>query len=102
MLQLLKGRRWGPLLLCPDLSGIRLKPPLGYYKSKEMNLSGVEFTLLKLNKQSILQESLKHQLHLLDAFIMGSGEDQYIVKADKNKMVQHVTEYVINKGLKNS
>lgn len=101
-LQLLTGRRWRPLLHCPDLSGISLKPPLGNYKFKETDLSGVEFTLFQLNKLFILQESLKHQLHSLDVSVMGSGEDQYIIKADKNKMAQHVTEYVINKGLKNS
>lgn len=83
-LQLLMGRRCGPFLHCPNLAEIRLKPCLGYLKSKEADLSRVEFTLLRFNKQSILQESLTHQPHLLDVFIVGSGED-HVVQVDKTK-----------------
>ena len=83
-LQLLMGRRCGPFLHCPDLAEISLKPCLGYLKSKEADLSRVEFTLLRFNEQSILQGSLKHRSHLLDVFIMSSGVD-HVVQVDKTK-----------------
>lgn len=58
---------------------------MSQYKSQEPILSEVEFTFLWVYEQRFLQESLKHQLHLLNMFVLGSG----------------VTEYVIYWGLKN-
>lgn len=48
----------------PGSCGIRLKPPLGYHRSQEIDFSGMEIILIWLNKHLILQESLKHQSHL--------------------------------------
>ena len=32
-------------------------------------------------------------------FVFGSGEDQDVIEVDENKLVKHVSEYVIYKGL---
>lgn len=74
-----------PLFHHPDLSGIWLKPPMSHHKSQETILSEVEFTFLWVYEQYFLQESLKYQLHLLNVFVLGSGEEQYIIKVDEKK-----------------
>lgn len=38
---------------------------------------------------------------MLNVIILGSRENQYAVQVDKNKMVQRVTGYFIDEGLKN-
>lgn len=69
---------------------------MSHHKSQETILSEVEFTFLWVYEQYFLQESLKYQLDLLNVFVLGSGEDQYIIKVDEKKRVQRVTEYVID------
>ena len=46
-----------------------------------------------------LQEALENPLEMVNVFILGSGEDQDVIEVDKNKLVNHVSEYVVNKGL---
>lgn len=54
------------------------------------------------HKQFILQKSLEHQPHLFSVIVKSSGEDQYVVQVDENKVVKHVAKNVINHGSKNS
>lgn len=36
---------------------------------------------------------------MVNVFVLGSGEDQDVIKVEENKLVKHVSEYVVNKGL---
>lgn len=52
-------------------------------------------TLLHLDKQLVLQQSLKDTPHMLHMLLLGLGKDQIVFQIYQNKLVQHVPEHVI-------
>ena len=58
----------------------------------------MEYTLLRLNIKSVLQQSLQNLSNVSPVLLHGLGEDQDVVEVTENGMVQHVPENVIDKG----
>lgn len=96
------GRTLWTSLPLPGSWWVQLKSSLGCHETQEADLSRVKFTFFMFHKQFILQKSLEHQPHLFSVIVKSSGEDQYVVQVDENKVVKHVAKNVINHGLKNS
>lgn len=51
----------------------------------------MEFTLLGLYKQRVLQQALEDGLDMIYMFLLATGEDQDVVQVDKHTLVEHVS-----------
>ena len=62
----------------------------------------MEFTLLHLHKELIVEETLKNMANMLDVRLHVRREDEDIVQVDKDEHVEHLMKDVINQDLKHS
>jgi signal transduction histidine kinase len=58
--------------------------------------------LLCFYKKLDLQEALENLPDVDHMFLGGAGEDKDVIKVDKDELVQHVMENIINQSLEHS
>lgn len=89
-LQLLLGREHWALQYGFDFCGICSQSALFNDKVQERDSGDMKLTLLRFAKKQILQQTAQHQPHLLDMLCSGSGENQDIIKINKQEVVQKI------------
>jgi len=63
----------------------------------------LELALLGLHEEGVLKEVLQDGLDVVNVmFLLGLGEDQYIIQVNKIEPIKRVSEHVIHQGLENS
>lgn len=72
------------------------KASLGFHKPQEGNGGGVELAFLDLNEKPVLQELFEIELDMLDVLLLLLGKDQYVVQVNKNELIKHVPEHIID------
>lgn len=55
----------------------------------------MEVTFFCFYIQGVLQEVLEDGLYMMNVLFFGPGEDEYIIKINKDMSVEHVSEYII-------
>ena len=59
----------------------------------------MEFAFLRLDKQPILQETLQDLADMQLMFCEGPRENQNVINVLKHKLMEHVSQNVIDQGL---
>lgn len=62
----------------------------------------MEHALFCLHKQLILQEAIKAMMNMSHMGDFTRGEDKNIVQVNIDKLIEHVSEHIVNKSLNNS
>lgn len=65
------------------LGRIHLHTALHHDMPQEGDGRGVKLTLLSLNDERVLQEMLQDGIDVVDMFLVGLGEDKYVIQVDK-------------------
>jgi hypothetical protein len=86
---------WGQATAALTISRIHLNIPFSDVSQKG-DSKAVKLALLSFNKQLNFQEALKDLSNMENVFLGRTIENQNIVEVDKNKMIKHVPEHIID------
>lgn len=62
----------------------------------------MEFTFLRLDEDIFIQQGAENRSHIGDMVFFRPGKNEDIIQVDKDKLIEHVSEHVINQGLEDS